>query len=54
MALRETIEEALKSALKAKEAERVSTLRLVRASIQQRDIENRGAGKPPASDEDVL
>lgn len=54
MALRETIEEALKGALKAREAERVSTLRLVRAAIQQRDIENRGAGKAPASDEDIL
>jgi uncharacterized protein YqeY len=54
MALRETIEEALKGALKAKEPERVSTLRLVRAAIQQRDIENRGAGKAAASDEDIL
>jgi uncharacterized protein YqeY len=54
MALRGGIEEALKNALKAKAADEVSTLRMMRAAIQQRDIENRGAGKPPASDEDVL
>ncbi|MGN6582255.1 MAG: GatB/YqeY domain-containing protein [Rhizobiaceae bacterium] len=54
MGLRETIEEALKNALKAKAADDVSALRMVRAAIQQRDIENRGAGKPTASDEEVL
>jgi uncharacterized protein YqeY len=54
MALRGTIEEALKNALKAKAADEVSALRMVRAAIQQRDIENRGAGKQPASDEEVL
>ncbi|TAM99955.1 MAG: GatB/YqeY domain-containing protein [Rhizobiaceae bacterium] len=52
--MRGGIEEALKNALKAKAADEVSTLRMMRAAIQQRDIENRGAGKPPASDEDVL
>jgi uncharacterized protein YqeY len=54
MALRGGIEEALKNALKAKAVEEVSALRMMRAAIQHRDIENRGAGKPPASDEDVL
>jgi uncharacterized protein YqeY len=54
MALRDAIEESLKNAMKAKAAEEVSALRMVRAAIQQRDIENRGAGKPPASDEEVL
>jgi uncharacterized protein YqeY len=54
MALRDMIEEALKNALKAKAADDVSALRMVRAAIQQRDIENRGAGKAAASDEEVL
>jgi uncharacterized protein YqeY len=54
MALRNEIDEALKNALKAKAAEEVSSLRMMRAAIQQRDIENRGAGKPPAGDEEVL
>lgn len=54
MGLRDTIEEALKNALKAKAADDVSALRMVRAAIQQRDIENRGTGKPAASDEEVL
>jgi uncharacterized protein YqeY len=54
MALRDAIEESLKNAMKAKAAEEVSALRMVRAAIQQRDIENRGAGKPPASEEEVL
>ena len=54
MALRDTIDEALKNALKAKAADQVSALRMVRAAIQQRDIENRGAGKPAASDDEIL
>ncbi len=54
MALRETIDEALKSAQKAREAERVSTLRLVRAAIQASDIAARGAGKEAAGDADIL
>lgn len=54
MALRDEIEEALKRALKAKAADEVSTLRMMRAAIQQRDIENRGGGKPAAGDAEVL
>lgn len=54
MALRDDIEEALKRALKAKAADEVSTLRMMRAAIQQRDIENRGGGKPAAGDAEVL
>lgn len=52
--MRETINEALKTAMKAKEMRRVSTLRLVQAAIKERDIANRGAGKEPASDDEVL
>ncbi|KQV38345.1 MULTISPECIES: GatB/YqeY domain-containing protein [unclassified Rhizobium] len=52
--MRETINEALKTAMKAKEARRVSTLRLVQAAIKERDIANRGVGKDAASDDEVL
>lgn len=54
MSVREKIDEALKSAQKAREAERVSTLRLVRAAIQADDIARRGEGKAEAGDADIL
>ena len=43
--MRETIANALKDALKARDACRVSTLRLIQATLKDRDIANRGAGK---------
>jgi uncharacterized protein len=52
--LREDINNALKDAMKAGEARRVSTLRLVNASLKNADIEARGQGKPALADEDVL
>ncbi len=52
--MRETISEALKTAMKAKDMRRVSTLRLVQAAIKERDIANRGAGKEAATDDEVL
>ena len=52
--MRQTISDALKMAQKAQDKGRVSTLRLVNAAIQSRDIENRGAGRPAASDDEVL
>jgi uncharacterized protein YqeY len=52
--MRQTISEALKTAQKARDSELVSTLRLVNAAIQSRDIENRGAGKVAATDDEIL
>ena len=52
--MRGKISEALKTALKAGEKQRASTLRMVNAAIQDRDIANRGAGKGPAGDEEIL
>jgi uncharacterized protein YqeY len=52
--MREQIAEALKTALKAQDKPRVSTLRMANAAIQDRDIANRGAGKGPATAEEVL
>ena len=52
--LRDAINNALKDAMKAGDARRVSTLRLVNSSLKNADIEARGQGKPPLSDEDAL
>jgi uncharacterized protein len=52
--LRDDINTALKDAMKAGDARRVSTLRLVNSAIKNADIEARGQGKPPLADEDLL
>ena len=52
--MRQTIADALKAAQKAQDKPLVSTLRLVNAAIQSRDIENRGAGREPAGDDEIL
>lgn len=44
MSLRERLQLALKDAMKAKEAERLSTLRLINAAIKDREIASRGEG----------
>jgi uncharacterized protein YqeY len=52
--LRDDINNALKDAMKAGDARRVSTLRLVNSSLKNADIEARGQGKPPLTDEELL
>jgi uncharacterized protein YqeY len=52
--LRDDINTALKVAMKAGDAPRVSTLRMVNSQLKNADIEARGQGKPPLSDEDLL
>ena len=52
--LRDDINNALKDAIKAGDARRVSTLRLVNSALKNADIEARGQGKPPLTDEDLL
>jgi uncharacterized protein YqeY len=51
--MRDTITEALKTAMKAGDKDRVSTLRMVQAAIKDRDIANRGTGKPAATNDEV-
>jgi uncharacterized protein len=53
-AMRDKIAAALKDAMKERQARRISTLRLIQAAIADRDIANRGAGKDPVSDEEIL
>ncbi len=52
--LRDQLAAALKDAMKSKNAERLSTVRLIQAAIKDRDIANRGAGKEEASDDEIL
>lgn len=52
--MRTTINDALKTAMKAKDSRRVSTLRLVQSALKDRDIANRGVGKGEASEEEIL
>lgn len=46
MSLRDQLQTALKEAMKAKAADRLSTLRLINAAIKDRDIASRGDGGP--------
>ena len=52
--LRDDINTALKNAMKAGDARRVSTLRLVNAAFKNADIEARGQGKGPLGEDDML
>lgn len=52
--LRDDINTALKAAMKAHEERRVSTLRLVNSALKNADIEARGQGKAPLTDEELL
>ena len=53
--LRSSINDSLKTAMKAKEAARVSTLRLMTAALKDRDIAARGKGDDGGiSDDEIL
>jgi len=55
MSLREQLNEALKESMKAKDARRVSTLRMVLAAVKDRDIANRTeASRETIGDDEVL
>ncbi len=55
MGLREQFNGALKEAMKAKDARRVSTLRLVLAALKDRDIANRSdASRSGIGDDEIL
>lgn len=52
--LRDDINNAVKEAMKAKDERKLSTLRMVNSTLKNADIDARGQGKPPLSDDDVL
>ena len=54
MDLRSRVSAALKEAMKAKDAERLSTLRLINAAIKDRDIAARGEGEEGLVGDDVV
>ena len=52
--LRDAINAAVKDAMKAKDERKLSTLRMVNAALKNADIEARGQGKEPLTDDAVL
>lgn len=54
MALRERFSDELKGAMKGGDKGRVATIRLIQAALKDRDIEQRGLGKEPLSDDEIL
>jgi uncharacterized protein len=52
--MREAISEGYKAAMKSGDKRRTGTLRAINAAIKDKDIANRGEGKGPLADEDVL
>lgn len=52
--LRDDINNAVKDAMRAKDERKLSTLRMVNSTLKNADIEARGQGKPPLSDDDIL
>ena len=52
--MRDAINEAYKQALKARDQRRTATLRAVNAAIKDKDIDARGQGRGPLSDDELL
>ena len=52
--MREQFTGAMKDAMKAGEKDRLGTIRLIQSALKDKDIENRGLGKEPASQEEIL
>ncbi len=52
--MRDRIAENVKTAMKAGDKVRLSTLRLIQSAVKDRDIANRGTGKEAAGDDDIV
>jgi uncharacterized protein len=52
--LRTAINDATKEAMKARDERRVSTLRMMNAAIKNADIEQRGQGKEPLNEAELM
>ncbi len=52
--MREQFTELLKEAMKAGDKRRVSTIRMITSALKDRDIEQRGQGKEPLTDDEIL
>lgn len=54
MQLRERLTAEMKQAMKAGEKDKLATVRMIQAALKDKDIEARGLGKEPTSDDDIL
>ena len=52
--MRGQFNDQMKEAMKAGDKRRVGTLRMITAALKDRDIEHRGQGKPPLTDDEIL
>lgn len=52
--IRDTLANSLKDSLKATDVRRTSTVRLIQTAIKDRDIANRGTGKDPVTDDEIM
>ncbi len=52
--LRNSLNDALKDAMRNKDKQAISTLRLILAALKDRDIAARGEGRDPIGEDDVL
>ena len=52
--MRERFTTEMKEAMKAGDKRKLGTVRLIQAALKDKDIEARGAGKGPLSDEEIL
>lgn len=52
--MRAQITEAMKDAMRAKDSERLSTIRLIQSALKDKDIANRGQGKPEAGADEIV
>ena len=52
--MRDEFSAALKDAMRAGDTRRASTVRLINSALKDRDIEARGAGRGPLTDEEIL
>lgn len=52
--MRQRFTEEMKQAMKDGDKQKLATIRLIMAALKDKDIEARGAGRGPASDDEVL
>jgi uncharacterized protein len=52
--LRERLTAEMKEAMKARDTAKLATVRLIQAALKDRDIEARGLGKEPLSEEEIF
>ncbi|WP_336487111.1 GatB/YqeY domain-containing protein [Methylobacterium nigriterrae] len=54
MSLRERFTAEMKLSMKSGDKSRLATVRMIQAALKDKDIEARGLGKEPATDEEIL